>query len=134
MRYHAREKMQPNGHIEWQYENLGIPLTATHMLLARVLIGKVTDMNRLERILGEVPIRQGEQGWNCVIWVQEALQNLATDGKALGTAQLDWNTVRDTVMTYLQDKKNEHRYDGKGHFDTSKPATFDLLQNVETIP
>lgn len=55
----------------------------------------------------------------------------------MGTSQLDWQIVRDTAMRYIEEKKTQHRFDGKakkGQFDNHKPATFDLLTGKELIP
>ena len=58
-------------------------------------------MERLVRIVRSIPVRQSVAGWNCVSWVQEGLQALKDDGKALGTAIVDWETVRDAALTYV---------------------------------
>lgn len=42
--------------------------------------------------------------------------------------------MRDDAMGYCQRKKDQHRFDGKGNFDTSKAATYDLIEGKETIP
>lgn len=114
------------------FEERKISILATQMLLIRVMIGKIEKTDRLEEILRQVPIKQGEPGWNCVFWVKEALEALV-DGKVMGTSVLDWNKVRHTAMSYCQEKKDLHRFDGKGDFDMSKAATYDLIQSKETI-
>ena len=81
----------------------------------------------------DVPIRDNVEGWNCVSWVAEVLQLLNADGKALGTRKLGWVNVRNAAMTYVQQKKEEHRFDGKGSFDQSKVATYNLLEQKEII-
>lgn len=109
-------------------------MNATGQLLVRVVIAKITDRNRLLRLLNDAPVVQNDPRWNCVVWVQEAMKVLATDGKALGTSKMDWQTVRDTAMGYCQKKKDAHRFDGKGKFNMLKPATYDLLDRKETMP
>lgn len=52
----------------------------------------------------------------------------------MGTSELDWTKLRNTAMAYIERKKQEHRFDGRGSFDMSKPATYDLLEGAETIP
>lgn len=53
----------------------------------------------------------------------------------MGTNELDWTNFRDTAMAYIErKKKQDHRFDGSGSFDISKPATYDLLVGTETIP
>lgn len=134
MRYHAKESITgPNGSA-WVFDERPTSLAATSMLLVRVMIAKVEDKDRLISILRNTPIRQGVTGWNCVGWVQEALQSLASDKKALGTGVTEWAKVRDAAMEYCQRKKDAHRFDGKGNYDMTKAATYDLLERKETIP
>lgn len=118
----------------WIFEEKEIPLGATQMLLVRICVGKVEKNSRLKEILRNVPIRDSVAGWNCVYWVVEALKRLQEDGKAMGTSELDWTKLKNTAMAYIERKKQEHRFDGRGSFDMSKPATYDLLEGAETIP
>ena len=134
MRYHAKERLGAGVQSEWIFEERPVSLQATNMLLVRITIGKVEKMDRLVNILRSIPIRQGEQGWNCVSWVREALEAVQADGKALGTSIIDWGKVRDAAMTYCQKKRDEHRFDGEGNYDMSKAATYDLIERKETIP
>ena len=76
------------------------------MLLVYVIIGKIEDRDRLVNVLRNNPIRQGDSGWNCVIWIKEALKGLKVDKKALGTSVIEWNQVQDRAMTYCQRKKD----------------------------
>jgi hypothetical protein len=46
----------------------------------------------LQSVLRRVPIIEETPGWNCVAWVEEALQQLERDGKALGTSVLKVTT------------------------------------------
>ncbi|RDL32420.1 uncharacterized protein BP5553_08876 [Venustampulla echinocandica] len=103
------------------------------MLLVRVMVGKVEKIDRLVNTLRSIPLRQSEQGWNCVTWVREALGALQADRKTLGTARMEWNKVRDAAMTYCQKKRDEHRFDGKGNYDMGKAATYDLTEQKEGI-
>lgn len=132
-RYHTREKLKAPGVVEWVFEERECPLLATSMLLVRVIIGKVEDGNRLVEILRSTPIRQGQAGWNCVFWVKEALETLTADGKALGTNVIQWEKVRSEAMAYCQSKKDQHRFDGQGNFDTTKAPTYDLIERKEII-
>jgi hypothetical protein len=133
-RYHARNHFLTGGHIQWIFEEQRIGLSAMNLLLVRVMIGKVKEKHRLVNALRSIPIRQSEHGWNCVIWVREALEALQADGKALGTAVIEWSKVRDAAMTYCQKKRDEHRFDKYGNYDMTKVATYDLIQRRETIP
>lgn len=134
MRYHAKESINASGHAEWYFDERDVSLLATSMLLGRVMVGKVESMDRLVSILRQVPIRQGQAEWNCVSWVKEALDTLSADGKALGTRVTEWQPVRDGVMWYIQKKRADHRYDGKGDFDMRLAPTYDLMEGKELIP
>jgi hypothetical protein len=104
------------------------------MLLVRVMIAKVEKKDRFISIVRNTPIRQGVAGWNCVGWVQEALQSLKADRKALGTAMTEWTKVKNTAMEYCERKKEEHRFDGQGNYDMTKVPTYDLVEGKELIP
>jgi hypothetical protein len=134
MRYHAKERITGPNASAWLFEERETTLSATSMLLVRVMIAKVEKKDRFVSIVRSTPIRQGVVGWNCVGWVQEALQNLEADGKALGTSVTDWTKVRDAAMEYCQRKKDEHRFDGQGHYDMTKAPTYDLVERKERIP
>lgn len=133
MRYHT--KNIPLGpQTMWEFEARSIGLQATEMLLVRVLVAKVTNKQRIENILRDVPVVQGDDAWNCVVWVQKALEAIHDDGKAVGTSQLDWRTVRDVAMKYVKDKQDQRRFESGSGFDMTKPATFDLLAGHEVVP
>lgn len=104
----------------------------TQMILVRIMIAKIERTDRLAEVLRQIPIRQGQEGWNCVSWVREALAALEASKNVLGTSAIGWEAVRDAAMSYCQQKKEQHRFDGKGNFDTSQIPTFDLLQQKET--
>jgi hypothetical protein len=132
-RYHARERMTPEGS-QWVFEELSASMMTTKMILVRIMIAKIEDMDRLAQLLRQIPIRQGEPGWNCVLWVKEALSELEKSRKIIGTSVIEWKAVRDAAMAYCQQKRDQHRFDGRGDFDTSRVSTFDLIQKKETIP
>ena len=104
------------------------------MLLVRIMIGKVVDRGRLAGILRKTPLRQGTGGWNCVLWIKEALEKIQADGKALGSSVTAWEKVRVGAMVFCENKKAQHRFDGKGNFDMTKIATYDLMESKEIIP
>ncbi|KAH0839356.1 hypothetical protein J3R83DRAFT_39 [Lanmaoa asiatica] len=134
VRYDARERITQSGHSEYFFAEAEVHLKAIQMLLVRVTIAKVKNRDRLADILRKVPIRQGTPGWNCVGWVKEALELLGDDDEALGTNVIEWEKVRNAAMSYCQRKKDDHRFDGKGNFDTENAATYDLMEDKEVIP
>jgi len=70
MRYHANERRKNQDHSQWFFEERETSMKANSILLVRVLVGKVKSTSRLVEILRQVPIKQGESGWNCVAWVR----------------------------------------------------------------
>jgi hypothetical protein len=132
--HHAQERLRESEiGTEFFYDRRDVPTGATYMSLVRVMIGKVEKKDVLADTIKGVQIRNEDPEWNCVIWVKEALEALLLAG-ALGTNNAAWAKVRETVMWYMEKKKEEHRYDGQGGFDMDKPATFDMLKDKETIP
>jgi hypothetical protein len=118
----------------WKYEEVDIPMAPTSMLLVRIMVGKVKNMGRLQSIFERTPVRPEVEGWNCVGWVKEALLAAMKDGKALGScAGESWESIRDVAMWYVEQKKAAHRFDGTVSFDSSKAATWDMLEGVELI-
>lgn len=123
--------------VVWEFNEEETGSAQTLRLLTRTQMGKVKNIAILEEILRNVPIRAGQvEGWNCVAWVREALEMIEQNGKAVGTAILDWTTVRDASMKYTQEKIDNHRFDGKATyaFDKELAATYDLLEDKEVIP
>ena len=134
VRFDAKEKIEGPGRSAWVFEEREISLFATEMLLVRMVIAKIEKRDLVESILRNVPIRQRTEGWNCVGWVKEALELLTDNNSpALGTNVTEWVKVRDAVMSYCERKKKEHRFDGKGNFDTRKVPTYDLILDKEII-
>ncbi|CAG8181686.1 unnamed protein product [Penicillium salamii] len=133
VRYHAKEHMEMGVASRWKFEEIDCSLVASSMVLVRIMVGKVKDGKRLVEIIRSTPIREGQQGWNCVSWVKEALERLEADPQALGTNVLEWEKMRNKAMDYCQQKKDQHRFDGKGDFDMSRPPTWDLIKDKETI-
>jgi hypothetical protein len=122
----------------WHYEERAIDLQSTLMVLARVVIGKVKNTDRLKSILRNIPVRPEVPGWNCVDWVKEALQVVTSDGKTLDSTSIPtWDSIRDTAMKYVNSKKTAHRFDGQapdGQYNSRKVATWDMMEGKELIP
>ena len=136
-RYHVKQRQYAENdqlRTEWEYEELEIPITPTRMILVRVTVAKVTDWDNMEQILRGIPLVQNDASWTCRTWVKDALVRLADDGRALGTSVSDWLTVENTAKRYVQEKKDQHRFDGQEPWDLEKVPTWDLIENKETIP
>jgi hypothetical protein len=105
--------MGPHKKSEWYFEKKDIGLLPTSMLLVRVMIGKVERMDRFYEVIGTVSINLGENGWNCVSWVKEAVERLNYNDHTLGSNVTVWEKVRDGAMWYVQKKKAGHRFKGR---------------------
>ncbi|KXT03390.1 hypothetical protein AC578_3946 [Pseudocercospora eumusae] len=135
--FHVRDrvtKVDDRSQSSWQFEERSTTMELTSMLLVRVLVGKVANLERMKSVLRSTDIKATQPDWNCVFWVKEALQGLEKNGKALGRSKVDWVSVRDAAMQYVERKKLQHRFDGQGNFDVSKVATWDLIEGREVVP
>lgn len=56
------------------------------------------------------------------------------DGKASGNSIIEWSKARDAAMSYCQEKRDEHCFDGEGYYDMTKTAIYDLIGQKETTP
>lgn len=137
--YHAKERLVMSGNPpqlrpEWQYVN---DSDRAAMLLVRVVVGKIIDRDRLEQIFRNVPLRTDDPDWNCVLWMEDAFRRVLADDQALASTVKDWESVRCKAMWYVSHKKAAHRFDGKDSdtfLDPMKPATWDMLRNLEMTP
>ncbi|KAE8152095.1 hypothetical protein BDV25DRAFT_151723 [Aspergillus avenaceus] len=130
--YHAKESFV-EGRSEWVFQEIECSRQVASMLLVRVLVGKVKDRSQLSETMRAVSIRSGEEGWNCVSWVEEALEKVTAHGKILSSNVAEWETIRNEAMRYCQLKKDEHRFDGKKNYDMSKVPTYDMMQSKEIV-
>lgn len=69
-RYHAKNAP---GQSTWVFEEKSTSMNATSMILVRILVGKINDLDALVTRLRQVPIDNNDPEWNCVIWVQQGL-------------------------------------------------------------
>lgn len=128
MRYHV--KNSPEG---WTYEEIAVKdVRYTINLLTRVLVAKVEDLPRLVTILRSLPVVQGDPNWRCRTWIANALAVLARDGKALGTSELNWQSIEVTARHYVAQKAAAGRYQHVEDMLKPKP-TWDLLENRESV-
>lgn len=130
MRYHVKNR-PVEGCV---YEEASLTdVRNTNSLLARILIAKVVDEERLIKIFRSIPIVQDDPNWRCRTWVTHALKVIAEDGKAVGTSQLDWEKIEATARDYVGQKTTSGRYQKVEDLMGPKP-TYDILQGQETVP
>ncbi|KAF2478356.1 uncharacterized protein BDR25DRAFT_321371 [Lindgomyces ingoldianus] len=127
--YHVK-----NSPFGWTYEEIPLEnVQTTIRLLARILIAKIEDEQRLITLLRRLPVVQGDSNWRCRTWVASALAEIAKDGKCVGTAELDWQKIEACARRYVGDKTASGRY--RSAADLSKPKpTWDMLENKESVP
>lgn len=79
-------------------------------LLARILIAKIEDEQRLTDILRGLQVVQGDPSWRCRTWIAGALAKIAKDGKCVGTAELDWEKIEPFTRQYVGKKTADGPY------------------------
>ncbi|KAM7203360.1 hypothetical protein V8F33_002351 [Rhypophila sp. PSN 637] len=130
----------PGNPINWEFEARQIRMAPTAMVLVRVVIAKIHDMDRLMEILSNVPIRGHDKTFSCRMWMIDAVNALAQDdGQALSAKSkiTDWDTIYQAAIEFVEKKKAEHRFDGRDAenpnpvFRKERIATFDLLTGEE---
>ncbi|KAJ8133484.1 hypothetical protein O1611_g136 [Lasiodiplodia mahajangana] len=125
-RYHVK-----NSTGDWAFDEQGIDnVLNTNTLLARLLIAKIEDEQRLIALFRRLPVVQGDPNWRCRTWVASALDEIAKDGKCVGTAELDWGKIEAWGRQYVKDKTTAGRYEK--NLLEPRP-TWDMLENKETI-
>ncbi|KAF5691720.1 hypothetical protein FCIRC_298 [Fusarium circinatum] len=118
----------------WHFEEIDISTDAPSMILTRVVISKVKDLDRLCLRFRRTPIQQEVKTWNWVDWIEAAFDEIAQDYDNLETCVTKWENLRDTVMRYIELKTLAHRFDGTRAYDFTKVPTWDMLRGAEIIP
>ncbi|KAJ2991012.1 hypothetical protein NUW58_g2681 [Xylaria curta] len=127
-RYHVK-----NSPLGWEYEEILLEnVRTTHALLARILIAKIEDEQRLIALLRRLPVIQGDSNWRCRSWIASALAEIAKDGKCVGTAELDWQKIEAFARQYVGAKTTSGRYQSAEDLLKPKP-TWDMLGNKESV-
>lgn len=129
MRYHVK-----NSPLGWVYEEVPLAnVRSTNSLLARILIAKIEDEQRLVALLRQLPVVQGDPSWRCRTWVASALSGIAEDRACVGTAELDWSKIEVTARRYVAGKTAGGRYEHSADMTKPKP-TWDMIENKEIVP
>lgn len=106
----------------WRYERAAVSdFRSEHRLLVRVIIAKITSIERLERTLEALPIYQKDdpdqtkaESFNCVSWVRAAVEGLVK-ADALARPR-DWDSIQKRSLIYVEEKK------GMGRWESSQTA------------
>lgn len=122
-----------NSPVGWEYQELAVEnVQNTNSLLARILVAKVEDKQRLIALLRRLPVVQNNPAWRCRTWIASALVEIVKDGKCVGTAELDWQKIEAFARKYVGDKTASGRY-GAGADMTKPKPTWDMLENKESV-
>ncbi|KAI0184999.1 hypothetical protein EV127DRAFT_456483 [Xylaria flabelliformis] len=118
----------------WTYEEVPLEnVRATNSLLARIVVAKIEDEQRLISLFRRIQVVQGDPNWRCRTWVASALDAIMSDGKCVGTAELDWHKIEALGRQYVRAKTEAGRYQHAADMLKPKP-TWDMLENKETVP
>lgn len=126
-RYHVK-----NSAFGWKYEENALGnVRWTNNLLARILIAKTEDEQRLITLLRSLPVVQNDPDWRCRSWIANALEQIAKDDTCVGTAELEWLKIERFARDYVGKKTANGRY-GVGADMTRPKPTWDMIENVES--
>ncbi|KAI4861189.1 hypothetical protein F4820DRAFT_465043 [Hypoxylon rubiginosum] len=112
----------------WQYEETRLgDVRMADDLLARVLIAKVTDEERLMAILREAPV-QDDTNYG---WCKDVVTRIANDDKAVGWPAIKkWESIEAVSLAFVCSKRMDGRY--PAHPGRPKP-TWNALRRKEII-
>lgn len=117
----------------WVYEAAPLRnVQNTTMVLARILIAKIEDEQRLVALFERLPVVQNDLNWRCRAWIASALAEIAKDGRCVGTAELDWQKIEPHARQYVQEKTASGRYESAAAL-TKPKSTWDMLENREIV-
>ncbi|OBT42517.1 hypothetical protein VE00_06235 [Pseudogymnoascus sp. WSF 3629] len=129
-RYHVKNSIVTG----WNYEELNLrDVQNTTTLLARLLIAKIEDDECLKEVFRTTPLVQNDPNWRCRTWVEQVLASIISDGKIVGTSQLDWRAIEQTGREYVAKKKSAGRYTNATDLMGPRP-TWNMLENQEIVP
>lgn len=103
------------------------------MLLARIVIAKIEDMDGLVNIFRTTPCVQNDPKWRCRSWVAEVLERIRQEGNIVGTSVLSWPEIEQRARDYVSEKAAEGRYGTGADMSLPKP-TYNLYMRREVIP
>lgn len=100
----------------------------------RILVGEVPSIELAERIFADTPVVQNDPMFNCVVWVQEALERLSRDEIGGKKLKFGWDKIQNTALEYVNEKKRQSRFETGWKGDASRVATLDMTSGREVFP
>ncbi|EHK99855.1 hypothetical protein GLAREA_05978 [Glarea lozoyensis ATCC 20868] len=126
--YHA--KNLPTG---WIYEEKKLEdIRTMPNLLARIVIAKIKNEQRLNGLFRNIPIVNDNPTWRCRSWIENSLTEMIKDGQVVGTSQLNWTVIEDFAREYVRMKTDAGRYQTQQALEGPRP-TWDLLESKEIV-
>lgn len=134
-RYHVRNQMSGG----WSFaSNRLVDVRVTVQLLARVVIAKIEDEERVIEAIQSVPVDPiewdgqscgREPRWTCRVWLLAALESIKNAEAMLGTNVLnDIDGVIETTKAFVAKQMANGRYDS--HATEPKPV-FNMMTGKE---
>ncbi|KAI9904329.1 hypothetical protein N3K66_000858 [Trichothecium roseum] len=118
----------------WFYEE--VPLTdvrTSRNLLARLVVAKIKDEERLLGVLRGTPAVNDEAGWLCSSWVVSALARIQEDAGCVAEgSKLDWEEIEAQGRDYVGRKMDKGRYAEMEDSELPRP-TWDMLEDKEVL-
>lgn len=138
MKYHCKNIItvtEKTVSIPWVYEAVKIDPDSDPRIVVRVLLGDVSRIDLVDSLLEAVPVGQGsKEDFNCVSWVKDALVRL-DQAEVISRGDIsDWESVERTALDYVNEKKQQGRFESSWEGDTSRIATFDRALGQEVYP
>ena len=100
----------------WVYQGRVEAQAYTRQMLGRVMIGRVRDVRRFERVMRRTPVYQhypegdGPYQFNCQKWLAGALGTLGNSGALAPGAVTDWQRIREEANMRLEQRRWERRW------------------------
>jgi hypothetical protein len=138
MKYHCKNIItvtEGTVSIPWVYEAVKIDPDSDPRIVVRILLGDVSRIDLVDSLLEAVPVGQGsKEDFNCVSWVRDALLGLNQAGVISRGDISDWESVERTALDYVNEKKQQGRFESGWKGDTSRVATFHRTLGREIYP
>jgi hypothetical protein len=131
-RYHVRNLPSADGDY-WEYDHRETRSMATSHTLVRILISKIESrkVERMERVLRDVELKQNDRLWDCKSWVQQAVEELGKVGLIRGW---NWSDIEEKALWYVAKKTEEGRFETPedGEEYDNRVHTYDMPLGRET--
>ncbi|KAI1776665.1 hypothetical protein F4818DRAFT_440065 [Hypoxylon cercidicola] len=118
----------------WQYEEVSLEdIRTADILLARIVIAKVTDYQKLTTILQETPVRDNVD-LGCNSWCKDVVDRIIQNKRAAGISSIkSWEKAEAAGLAFVCHKRLAGRYASDYTWLLPSP-TYDALEKEEILP